>query len=219
MHDGSAMMDGRNRMHDGSAMMYGMHGGGHRDYNLIREPLFTPHGGMHPGMAHVPRPVHTGHLGNYGPSQYLDHAMMEEYSHKMQMLQHDFDVMLRPKLDSLRRQVVTVEERIREVSLMKDQLLEEAVLDHRALMEQIHLSSDRRLGALTLDLEQLMRDVALIHDLIQQLSPAQQGPQTPTAVWALLSRYDELSNACHQLASKRFKTTVEESAGDLREEV
>ena len=96
-----------------------MHGGGHRDYNLIREPLFTPHGGMHPGMAHVPRPVHTGHLGNYGPSQYLDHAMMEEYSHKMQMLQHDFDVMLRPKLDSLHRQVVTVEERIREVSLMK----------------------------------------------------------------------------------------------------
>ena len=189
------------------------------DYNLLREPLFAPHGGLHPGLAHVARPVHTGRLGHYGPSQYLDRQMLEEYSHKMQMLQHDFDVMLRPKLDSLRRQIVTVEERIREVSLMKDELLEEALLDHRALVEQITLSSDRRLGALTLDLEQLMRDVALIHDLIQQLAPAQQGPQTPTAVWALLSRYDELSNACHQLAQKRFKTTVEESAGDLRQEV
>ena len=197
----------------------GMYGGSHHDYNTIREPLFAPHGGMHPGMARVPRPVHTGHLGNFGPSQYLDQAMMEEYSHKMQMLQHDFDVMLRPKLDALRRQVVTVEERIREVSLMKDELLEEATLDHHAMMEQISLSADRRLGALTLDLEQLMRDVALIHDLIQQLAPVQQGPQTPTAVWALLSRYDELSNACHQLASKRFKTSVEESAGDFRQEV
>jgi hypothetical protein len=158
-------------------------GQGHRDYTKIREPWFSPHGGMHPGMAQIPRPVHTGHLGNYGPSQYLDHAMMDEYSHKMQMLQHDFDVMLRPKLDALRRQVVTVEERIREVSLTKDELLEEAVLDHRALLEQINLSSERRLSALSLDLEQLMRDVALIHDLIQQLAPAQQGPKTPTAVW------------------------------------
>lgn len=200
-------------------MMYGRLGDGQRDYITSREPIFAPHGGLHPGMAHVPRPVHTGHLGNYGPSQYLDQTMMEEYSTKMQMLQHDFDVMLRPKLDALRRQVVTVEERIREVSLAKDELLEEAILDHRALLEQIHLSSDRRLGALTLDLEQLMRDVALIHDLIQQLAPAQQGPHTPTAVWALLSRYDELSNACHQLSSKRFKNTVEESAGDLRQEV
>ena len=215
---GAYSADARSRMHGmqpNSNFLYG----GHRDYNMIREPVFAPHGGMHPGMAHVPRPAHTGHLGNFGPSQYLDQAMMEEYSYKMQMLQHDFDVMLRPKLDALRRQVVTVEERIREVSLMKDELLEEAVLDHHALLEQINLSSDRRLGALTLDLEQLMRDVALIHDLIQQLAPAQQGPQTPTAVWALLSRYDELSNACHQLASKRFKTTIEESAGDLRQEV
>jgi len=209
--------ESRGRMHGAPP---GMYGGSHQDYNTIREPLFAPHGGMYPGMApRVPRPVHTGHLGNFGPSQYLDQAMMEEYSQKMQMLQHDFDVMLRPKLDALRRQVVTVEERIREVSLMKDQLLEEAVLDHHAFMEQIHLSADRRLGALTLDLEQLMRDVALIHDLIQQLAPVQQGPQTPTAVWALLSRYDELSNACHQLASKRFKTTVEESAGDFRQEI
>ena len=209
--------ESRGRMH---GVPPGIYGGSHQDYKTIREPLFAPHGGMHPGMApRVPRPVHTGHLGNFGPSQYLDQAMMEEYSQKMQMLQHDFDVMLRPKLDALRRQVVTVEERIREVSLMKDQLLEEAVLDHHAFMEQIHLSADRRLGALTLDLEQLMRDVALIHDLIQQLAPVQQGPQTPTAVWALLSRYDELSNACHQLASKRFKTTVEESAGDFRQEI
>ena len=150
------------------------------DYNLLREPLFAPHGGLHPGLAHVARPVHTGRLGHYGPSQYLDRQMLEEYSHKMQMLQHDFDVMLRPKLDSLRRQIVTVEERIREVSLMKDELLEEALLDHRALVEQITLSSDRRLGALTLDLEQLMRDVALIHDLIQQLAPAPVWEEEPS---------------------------------------
>jgi len=97
-------------------MRYGMHSGIQRDYTMIREPLFPPHGAMHTGgpqvqQHHMPhrvphhsahpahdralhashlgldRALHTSHLGHYGPSQYLDQAMLEEYSRKMEMLQ------------------------------------------------------------------------------------------------------------------------------------
>lgn len=57
--------------------------------------------------------------------------MLEEYRRKMDHLQRQFDAQLRPKLDELKRQVVTVEERIREVSETRDLLLSEAITEHQ----------------------------------------------------------------------------------------
>eukprot|EP00290_Baffinella_frigidus_P031995 CAMPEP_0180265390 /NCGR_PEP_ID=MMETSP0988-20121125/423_1 /TAXON_ID=697907 /ORGANISM="non described non described, Strain CCMP2293" /LENGTH=371 /DNA_ID=CAMNT_0022235865 /DNA_START=77 /DNA_END=1192 /DNA_ORIENTATION=- len=128
-----------------------------------------------------------------------------------------FDAQLRPKLDELKRQVVTVEERIREVSETRDLLLSEAITEHQVMMEQIHLSSDRAVAALTRDLDILMWDVQRIHDFTSHLAPAP--PENPTEVWAGLTRYQELSTLCKQLADKRFKITIEESAGGLQEQV
>jgi hypothetical protein len=49
-------------------------------------PHRVPHHSAH--LAHgLDRALHTSHVGHYGPSQYLDQAMLEEYSRKMEMLQ------------------------------------------------------------------------------------------------------------------------------------
>jgi hypothetical protein len=109
---GAYTAQGRGRLQEAGVplpnnMRYAMHSGIQRDYNMIREPLFPPHGAMHTGgpqvqQHHMPhrvphhsahlahgldRALHTSHVGHYGPSQYLDQAMLEEYSRKMEMLQ------------------------------------------------------------------------------------------------------------------------------------
>jgi len=183
-----------------------------------QEPRQYFSGGFYRHAAPVGAAAHPGQQPpSYAHPQQLDRGMMEEYRRKMDLLQRQFDAQLRPKLDELKQQVVTVEERVREVCETRDLLLSEAMSEHQMVLEQISLSSDRAVAALTRDLDLLMWDVQRIHDFTAHLAPAP--PESPTEVWTGLHRYPELSTLCKQLADKRFKTSVEESAGALREQV
>jgi len=175
-----------------------------------QEPRQYFSGGFYRHAAPVGAAAHPGQQPpSYAHPQQLDRGMMEEYRRKMDLLQRQFDAQLRPKLDELKQQVVTVEERVREVCETRDLLLSEAMSEHQMVLEQISLSSDRAVAALTRDLDLLMWDVQRIHDFTAHLAPAP--PESPTEVWTGLHRYPELSTLCKQLADKRFKTSVEES--------
>lgn len=63
--------------------------------------------------------------------------MVEDYRNKMDALHAHFNSSLRPKLDALKRQIVTVESRINDVSATRDLLLAEAVAEHQVHVDQV----------------------------------------------------------------------------------
>ena len=103
--------------------------GGQADRGGLHQPYFDAAFYPHPAPAY-PGSQHPSYP-QFPPQ--LDRGMLEEYRRKMDHLQRQFDAQLRPKLDELKRQVVTVEERIREVSETRDLLLSEAITEHQVL--------------------------------------------------------------------------------------
>jgi len=63
--------------------------------------------------------------------------MIEDYRTKMDALHMHFNSALRPKLEALKRQIVTVESRINDVSSARDLLLAEAVAEHQVHVDQV----------------------------------------------------------------------------------